>query len=118
MDLKKIGITTVTAATLFTTFGGGVSASSVQAAKETPIENTSTNNLNLENENSIQFSESHNIQKRENDDRSPNQAMEKPYLSKGGAKCAAGIIGAGLGAVGGGVLGGISGAIGAVLGCS
>ena len=44
MNLKKFGITTVTALTLFTSFSGIVSADSVQSSKETPIENTATNN--------------------------------------------------------------------------
>ena len=44
MNLKKFGITTVTALTLFTSFSGIVSADSAQSSKETPIENTATNN--------------------------------------------------------------------------
>lgn len=44
MNLKKFGITTITALALFTSFSGFASADSVQSPKETPIGNTATNN--------------------------------------------------------------------------
>lgn len=53
----------------------------------------------------------------ENDHRMPYELNRPNNLSKGGAKCAAGILGAGLGAVGGGPGGFISAGISAVLGC-
>ena len=45
MNIKKFGISTITALTLLTSFSGVASANSIQTSKEIPIENTETNNI-------------------------------------------------------------------------